>query len=117
MSPLAYVRRIRDACLVLIAISLCGLGEVQGENSPIEIVPFASHGSAGIKEVSFSGDGTKIVSLDDARVLKIWDVSTGRLMRTIRRPRTPYVEQDGKQLSVSKDGSRILWSDMVAGED
>ena len=117
MRSLASIRRIRDACLVLIALNLFALGEAQGESAPIEIVPFASHGSAGIKEVSFSGDGTKVLSLDDARILKIWDVSTGRLLRTIRRPKATYVEQNGKQLSVSKNGSRILWSDMAVSEE
>ena len=117
MRSLACVRRICHACLVFTALTLWGPGNTQGQANPIEIVPYASHGSAGIKEVSFSGDGTKVVSLDDARILKIWDVSTGRLLRTIQRPRPRLVERDSKQLSVSKDGSRILWTDMVASEE
>ena len=111
------VRGVVRAALACIAIAACGLGHGLGKTNPIEIVPYASHGYAGLKEISFSGDGTKVVSFDDARVLKLWDVATGHLLRTIKRPDARYVEQDSRQLSVSKDGSRILWIEMASGEE
>ncbi len=117
MRSLLYLRRIRDACLVFIALSIGGPCNVEGKTNRIEIVPYASHGNAGIKEVSFSGDGAKVVSFDDTRVLKLWDVATGRLLRTIRRPDANIVEREEKQLSVSKDGRRILWSEMAGGAE
>jgi hypothetical protein len=91
------------------AVALCRAAEAA---NPIEIV-----GYAGIAELLFSADGSKAFSLDDRRVLKIWVVSSGRLLRTIRRPEGTSArgwfnpDYEEIELSVSADGTRILWVD------
>jgi WD40 repeat protein/uncharacterized caspase-like protein len=48
---------------------------------PIELVPIMSH-SASITSVAFSPDGARILTVSIDNSVKLWDVKTGRLIRT-----------------------------------
>ncbi len=68
--------------LLPLAMQLLATGIVSAQNSSkIEVVPQIGHGE-GVTSVAFSPDGRNILSGSLDKTLKLWDVVTGKLVRT-----------------------------------
>lgn len=65
---------------------------------------FAGH-SAPVDVVAFSADGTRLLSGSEDGMLKLWDVATGALVRTIQG--SAHIRNWAA--AFSPDGSRIFW--------
>ena len=68
-----------------------------------------------IKAVAFSADGRKVVSGDDERVVKVWDVASGKatLSITLPEPKTEFSVVDGvTDVDFSPDGKNIIATDL-----
>jgi WD40 repeat protein/uncharacterized caspase-like protein len=104
-----------------LALALLGVGlfpspaftQIQA-TFPIEVVPIISH-SESIRSVAFSPDGARIVTSGADHTVKLWDVHTGRLIRTWGRQVTgnwpvARISPDGKQVAIgSRDKLVRLW--------
>ena len=104
----------------ILAFAQC-LAGVESANAasdlPIQVVPnLASTASS----LSFSADSKLLLSGDQDGTVKLWDVSSGRLLRTFARHsrEVQYVEflEDNKRIiSASKDKTIKIW-DTETGE-
>ncbi len=71
------------------------------------IKTFGTRYSSWIKSVAFSPDGTKIVSGDRDGIIKLWDVETGKLIKTF----TGHYS-NVESISISSDGKKIASGDI-----
>lgn len=67
--------------LCLAALMLCCVSAFADE--PILVIDPQGH-SAMIKEVLFTPDGQTLISVSDDKTIRLWDVATGDLLRTLR---------------------------------
>src|SRR5262245_52079657 len=72
------------------------------EGAKIETVPVLGH-SQSVLSVAFSPDGTRVLSGSRERTVKLWDKSTGALIRTFEGH--AYVVDS---VAFSPDGQRVL---------
>ncbi len=108
--------RIGQLILVLFAVMLLVLSTlhtVGAEPRKFDIVPQLTHGDS-IMALTFSRDGNLVLS-GAGNVLKLWEVRTGRLVRTFighaKRVRSVAFAPNQKQaLSASDDGTLKLWN-------
>lgn len=90
------------------------------EQTRVEIVPQISHkANYSINATAFSPDGRRIFTAGADGLLKLWDVSTGKLIRTYEGHQdaigTAALSSDGLQmLSASNDNTIKLW-DVTSG--
>jgi WD40 repeat protein len=94
-------RKQAQYLLLLMALMLSSAVSAE-ERARIEIVPDIPH-SLSIESVAVSSDGARLVSGGADKTMKLWDIATGRLLRTF----------EGHQgwvnsVAFSPDGSRIL---------
>ena len=76
------------------------------------------------REIGFSPDGSKIYSIDDGHVVRLWDPNTGREIMTFPHDREiehVQVSNDGRQLITVSENSFLesnvtLW-DVASGEE
>src|ERR1700731_4841346 len=67
--------------------------------------------SAEVRSVSFSPDGTRIVSGSDEKTVRLWDAGTGAHLQTLKGHSDPVTS-----VSFSPDGTRIVsgsWDETV----
>jgi WD40 repeat protein len=78
----------------------------------IEVFPQLGNGRSWVKSVAFSPDGKQVITGSNDFVAKLWDVVTGREIRTFNWQKTSHNRkvQDGGVLSVtfSPDGKQII---------
>src|SRR6266404_4333067 len=89
-----------------------------GQVTKIEIVPITPHEH--VEVVAFSPDGAYALSGGFDNTMKVWQVSSGRLIRTFQghsnTVRSVAFSPDGKTvLSGSQDSTMKLW-DVASGE-
>jgi WD40 repeat protein len=79
-------------------------------------VTFAGH-TSGVLSIAFSPDGKRLASADGDFVVRVWDVATGQLARTLKGEVGPVAfSPDGQRLSsASKDGTVKVW-DVANGQ-
>ena len=65
----------------------------------------------GVTSVAFSPDGTRLVSGSDDKTVKHWDVSSGKLIRTLEGH-----SHSVKSVTFSPDGSRVLSGGNLDGD-
>ena len=89
-------------CLAIMAFALAA-DEAFAEDRPkVEIVPQMQH-SGVVDEIAFTPDGRRAVSASWDGSLKIWEVGTGRLLRTIYGGAGGFFS-----LALTPDGTRML---------
>lgn len=64
---------------------------------------FSSYHCAGIRALSFSNDGARLVSTSMDRTARIWDVKTGKTLHVLRGHEAPV-----KSATFSADGRRVV---------
>jgi WD40 repeat protein len=93
------------ALTLMAALALPALADAQ-DRPKIEVVPRVPHGGR-ITSAAFSPDGTRVVTASQDTTLKLWDVATGRLIRTFVRH-----SNDGLirvvAVAFSPDGTRVV---------
>lgn len=88
----------------ILAFGIC-IGSAYAQQSPkTDVVTQLGHGS-GISSVSFSNDGNLAITGDDAGVVLVWDVRTGRMLKALRKNSDPV-----RSVRFSIDGRRALVS-------
>jgi WD40 repeat protein len=94
-------RLLRPLLAPLGLMMLCADGSAQ-EAHRIEIVPNVPHSSA-ITSLTFSRDGSRLLSGSRDKSVKLWETATGRLLRTFVG-HSDYVTS----VAFSPDGTRLL---------
>jgi WD40 repeat protein len=75
---------LRLAVCVLGVLGGAVIGEARAEDRPkVEIIPQLGHSDA-VQSVALSPDGRFALSGSDDRTLKLWDVGTGKELRSLR---------------------------------
>ncbi|MGB6195453.1 MAG: hypothetical protein WBF49_03825 [Methyloceanibacter sp.] len=106
---------VAPVCLNLLGIVLLVPFTGAEEQASGEAAPMVSTGhpqethSDFVKEVVFSPDGRWLASLASDETVKLWEVATGRLLRTIA-PGIPYISD--LRITRSKSG---MWQAAVFG--
>jgi WD40 repeat protein len=116
-----YSKRSLLIYRVLFAIAMLFSAHLSGraQDQSITIVYEAPHAN-GIDSVAFSPNGKQVMSSGRDRALKLWDVASGHLVRTLQQHKDgAYVivfSPDGSRvISESEDDTLKLW-DTVTGE-
>jgi WD40 repeat protein len=58
-----------------------------------------------VARVVFSPDGTRLTSMDRSKVVKIWDASTGKELRTVSNRAPTALSPDGARIAEAEPGS------------
>ena len=104
---------------ILVWSSLTQIAIAEAQSAPpVTIVPNQAHTSV-VNAVAFSNDGRLVVSGGADNLIKLWDVATGRLIRTLAGHgdwiNSVSISPDRTQLvSAGRDGTMKLW-DIVSG--
>ncbi len=73
------------------------------EDAPIPMLDTGGH-MAVIKDIAFTPDGRQIVSAGQDKVIRVWDVATGKTVRTIRGEAAPGHAGEIFAMALSPDG-------------
>lgn len=93
----ATVNHDRSIVAILLSDSVLVL-----ESKTYELICRIIHGQMGIGEVMFTNDGSRLVSISEDRLLKIWEIPTGELLLSLE------LEQALHQLTMMPDSSDFL---------
>src|SRR5689334_8083436 len=110
---------ITRTCGLWLAASVVGMlaGQVFAQapstaTAPTELVPRASH-SFGVDRLAYWGDGAFLISSGGEGTVKVWDVKSARLLRTIRvrspMPDFAVTPHDKYVVTGGADGDVTLW--------
>jgi WD40 repeat protein/serine/threonine protein kinase len=75
----------------------------------------ARRGGYGPNNVVFSPDGKRLAS-DSSQDVMLWDMESGKKIRTIENGNLPAFSPDGKQLASARFGKVTMW-DVASGEE
>jgi RNA polymerase sigma factor (sigma-70 family) len=101
-------------------VSAAAVADNDRQDDPLPNGAVARMGSsrlrhAGLADFAFLADGKTIVSIGGDRVLRFWDIQTGRQVRSAKlegKNRTGWggqLSQDGKMLAASEAGRIVVW--------
>ncbi len=100
----AKAMRLR-AVLRIVAVGIavsCAGGAAGQDKTKIEIVPLVPH-AINVTAVAFSPDGTRVLSGSQDFTLKLWDIASGKLIRTFDAHTSSVAA-----VTFSPDGTRVL---------
>jgi len=101
---------IRLLLLALAMARLLALSPAHGQSAGMPSVIHNSGHSSIIKSIAFSPNGRWVASSSDDAAIKLWDVASGRLLRTLVGHASQLNSIDGRWLvsDSSDDGSQVL---------
>jgi WD40 repeat protein len=111
---LSMLARLALSAVGLAAAHAACVLPAHAQTSRTDITINASH-SDDVRELHFSADGRLLFSRGEDRTIKVWEVKTGRLLRTLRghteNIRSIAVAADGRQVvSASEDTTIKIWN-------
>jgi WD40 repeat protein len=104
------------SCVLALALS-AGTTLAAEENPKVEIVPQLGH-SASIQGVAIAPDGKTALSISEDKTLKLWDVASGRELRSFTGQAGPaaFSSDSTMALSASEANTLKLW-DLASGRE
>lgn len=112
MRGLGKVAVVAAAILASAGVALASAGD--GDDEPILVIDPGGHKSK-IQDVIFTPDGRHLVSAGDDKVVRVWDVATGRTVRTIRGQVGPGDEGKIYAAALSSDGRTLAVGGWLVG--
>ena len=95
--------RSAAVCLLIAGLLLQTSGiNADAQGPKIEVISQLAH-SDPVHSVAFSSDGRRVVSGSQDHTLKLWDVASGKLIRTFEGH-----EEGVSAVAFSRDGARLL---------
>src|SRR4051794_38241195 len=104
--------RLALVATALLAMTAVGLAQDAGDGKPMLVVETGGH-TANIEQVLFTPDSKELITVALDKTVRVWDVATGALRRTIRPPGGAAgagqlwgaaLSQDGRTLAVGGTG-------------
>ncbi|MBI2300639.1 MAG: PD40 domain-containing protein, partial [Armatimonadetes bacterium] len=77
-----------------------------GQQGPQLLLDTGGHAGV-VRQVLFTPDGARLVSIGDDKVIRVWDASSGDLLRTIRGPSAPGPAGALLAAALAPDGSTL----------
>lgn len=96
----------RVAIWVVLALVVLAAGVVRAEetkDAPIPMLDTGGHMTK-INDISFTPDGQQLVSASNDKTIRVWDVTTGKTIRTIRGEAAPGDAGTIYAMALSPDG-------------
>jgi WD40 repeat protein len=98
-------RKWLRSCLMVISSLIVDLAQategVRDGKPKVEVVPLLAHPTS-VSSIAFSSIGARVLSGSDDGTLKLWEFTTGRLLRTFA------THSDVVSVAFSPDGTRVL---------
>ncbi len=85
------------------------------EDAPLPVLDTGGHMSL-IRDIAFTRDGRQIVSASVDKVIRVWDVATGKTVRTIRGEAALGDEGSIYALALSPDGKWLAAGGLLSGK-
>ena len=70
-----------------------------------------------IKDIAFTPDGRQLVSASDDKTIRVWDLATGKTVRTLRGESAPGDTGKIHAMALSPDGKWLAAGGLLAGEN
>ena len=109
---------MRFIATLLFGMMLAASGAVRAqaaEDAPIPMLNTGGH-MAGIMDIAFTPDGRQIVSAGEDKVIRVWDVATGKTVRTLRGEAAAGHAGKIYAMALSPDGKWLAVGGMLANE-
>ncbi len=111
---------MRIVAIVLLGLTLLGGGaRAQDAGAPLPMLDTGGH-MAVINSIAFTPDGRQLVSASDDKTIRVWDLASGKTVRTIRGESAPGDAGKVYAMALSPDGKWLAaagWTDKSAASE
>ena len=95
---------MRIVAIVLLGLALlAGGARAQDAGAPLPMLDTGGH-MAKINSIAFTPDGRQLVSASDDKTIRVWDLASGKTVRTIRGESAPGHAGKVYAMALSPDG-------------
>lgn len=77
------MKHIFSSLALCVLFGLSGVCVAQESSNPILVIDSGGH-TSNVTDITFTSDGRQLISVGDDKVIRVWDVATGKTVRTIR---------------------------------
>jgi WD40 repeat protein len=107
------IRRIYVNILTLVAVAFIVDGSCLGDD-PVLVIDNGGH-TASVRSIVFTSDGRRLVSAGDDKVIRVWDVASGRVQQTIRGEIAPGNAGKINAIALSSDDRLLAAAGFLTG--